>query len=945
MAENNDQNPKLFTPENTPVKSSTEKGGTASRKRENSSSKTPTRPSSSNEGSTAKKQKVQIHDTATLQAASTLSQISRISQKRSKSPKSFTKSSKLKHNRESKSTNQSIGFNFTQNSLIDPLNKNVPHILSQNPDSTQDSLPTSAFPAFAIREIANIETYQNLSTTHLASNSPSVFSKQTQSLTQLHTPASLTSTFTALTSGNRLKFLKTLATNLTQAELSYLHKTIEPRLRHDILSDLPSELAQKILAALPPKDLLTCSNVSKLWNTLASDQIIWKEICENDDVVDGFNKKDFLSKRKILNNWTSSNLHDKNHELPKNLQHIGRNIQQTYALNQDQNANWVKAKNPHLLQSKCHDEQVITCLFFDGKRIISASDDCSLCVFEERKTPKTRERKHSGGNLRRSSRLQNSFNDQNSQHGNSHIGNPQNSQSSSFNTSFLNQHSPTTAHNFSNHQNSPSYKEWETTKKNHQHVLKGRLVGHRGGVWCMAAFGDIMVSGSTDREIRVWNLLTMECQAVLRGHYGTVRCLDIYSGTNVNSMNKFVSGSRDCTLRLWSYDTPKLGSQTNPAGDLVSQIVRQLEHQVDGNDTRCLKILNGHVAAARCVKWSPCGKKVVSGAYDFTVRIWDVEDNKGECLHVLQGHVNRVYSLEISPCGKYIFSGGLDSFIRIWEMETGNCKFQLSGHQSLTSSLVVTETSAFSKPIEKLDGKRLPGEKRLILFSANADSTVRVWDVESGQCLNIVGTRVDRGGIPYGTMNVSPEDGNVLIATGLDLIQLNSNTGNISPIQNNNLTPVQQAIAAQHAAANAMAAQMQAVIQHNVARAAIDAQNQLMQNNMQQNNNLQQNQANVGNNEQNGQGNNDNQAGNNNNNRVNVVNPMQNLLPFPNFNNSDNNRSADAVTGIEIVHCPYTLPELEKAPGQSVLQIQNARNWMMHLIYKYLTHEQKQPFG
>ena len=40
------------------------------------------------------------------------------------------------------------------------------------------------------------------------------------------------------------------------------------------------------------------------------------------------------------------------------------------------------------------------------------------------------------------------------------------------------------------------------------------------------------------------------------------------------------------------------------------------------------------------------GKRVVSGAYDYLVRVWDPEE--GTCLHVLQGHTNRVYSLQAS---------------------------------------------------------------------------------------------------------------------------------------------------------------------------------------------------------------------------------------------------------------------------------------------------------
>jgi WD40 repeat protein len=42
------------------------------------------------------------------------------------------------------------------------------------------------------------------------------------------------------------------------------------------------------------------------------------------------------------------------------------------------------------------------------------------------------------------------------------------------------------------------------------------------------------------------------------------------------------------------------------------------------------------------------GRRVVSGAYDYLVRVWDPVE--GKCLHVLQGHTNRVYSLQVNSC-------------------------------------------------------------------------------------------------------------------------------------------------------------------------------------------------------------------------------------------------------------------------------------------------------
>lgn len=130
--------------------------------------------------------------------------------------------------------------------------------------------------------------------------------------------------------------------------------------------------------------------------------------------------------------------------------------------------------------------------------------------------------------------------------------------------------------------------------------------------------GTTVISGSTDRTLKVWNAETGQCIHTLYGHTSTVRCMHLHG-------NKVVSGSRDATLRVWQVDTGE-----------------------------CLHVLVGHLAAVRCVQYD--GKLVVSGAYDYMVKVWNPE--REECLHTLSGHTNRVYSLQVRiftivECFKY----------------------------------------------------------------------------------------------------------------------------------------------------------------------------------------------------------------------------------------------------------------------------------------------------
>ncbi|KAG7221916.1 hypothetical protein INR49_016942 [Caranx melampygus] len=214
------------------------------------------------------------------------------------------------------------------------------------------------------------------------------------------------------------------------------------------------------------------------------------------------------------------------------------------------------------------------------------------------------------------------------------------------------------------------------------------LVGHTGGVWSSQMRDNIIISGSTDRTLKVWNAETGECIHTLYGHTSTVRCMHLHE-------KRVVSGSRDATLRVWDIETGQ-----------------------------CLHVLMGHVAAVRCVQYD--GRRVVSGAYDFMVKVWDPETET--CLHTLQGHTNRVYSLQVSSFrdekdrqtvrttfdGIHVVSGSLDTSIRVWDVETGNCIHTLTGHQSLTSGMELKDN---------------------ILVSGNADSTVKIWDIKTGQCL------------------------------------------------------------------------------------------------------------------------------------------------------------------------------------------------------------------
>jgi hypothetical protein len=72
--------------------------------------------------------------------------------------------------------------------------------------------------------------------------------------------------------------------------------------------------------------------------------------------------------------------------------------------------------------------------------------------------------------------------------------------------------------------------------------------------------------------------------------------------------------------------------------------------------------------------------------------------------------------VSVTPDGRRAVSGSDDKTLRVWDLESGQCLRTLTGHTAGVTSVSVTP-----------DGRRA--------VSGSRDKTLRVWDLESGQCL------------------------------------------------------------------------------------------------------------------------------------------------------------------------------------------------------------------
>ena len=144
----------------------------------------------------------------------------------------------------------------------------------------------------------------------------------------------------------------------------------------------------------------------------------------------------------------------------------------------------------------------------------------------------------------------------------------------------------------------------------------------------------------------------------------------------------FASGSEDCTLRIWDFETAQYertlkghtGSITNIAFDakgtmLASSSADMSAKLWDMTTFSCTKTLKGHDHTISSVLFLPSGDQVITCSRDQTIKLWEVAS--GYCLRTYAGHSDWVKCISISLDGFYLASGSVDQSIIIWEIRTG----------------------------------------------------------------------------------------------------------------------------------------------------------------------------------------------------------------------------------------------------------------------------------
>jgi WD40 repeat protein len=316
------------------------------------------------------------------------------------------------------------------------------------------------------------------------------------------------------------------------------------------------------------------------------------------------------------------------------------------------------------------------------------------------------------------------------------------------------------------------------------------LTGHSGGVVCLVFIDEnTLVSCSTDSTIRLWDIELGQCIQVLQGHTSRVWSVAVNPDRNM-----LASGSEDHTVKLWDLATGACVQTFSGHSDWIKSVAfsalgmlasGSLDQTIrlwDVAQGECISVLTGHTNGILAIAFVGETEILASGSIDCTIRLWDI--NTQQCIKTLQGHANSIDAIAANPQGTLIASGGDDFSLRLWDVANSECFRTFKGRNNWVKSvawnpvlpIIATGNEDRTVRLWTLDGecRTLYGHTDLIfdvdfsqdgqtLASASADSTIRLWDVTTGQCKKII-----QGHISTVTGVAFSPDGKLLASASYD---------------------------------------------------------------------------------------------------------------------------------------------------------------------------------
>jgi len=234
------------------------------------------------------------------------------------------------------------------------------------------------------------------------------------------------------------------------------------------------------------------------------------------------------------------------------------------------------------------------------------------------------------------------------------------------------------------------------------------LEGHTNSISCLSVVDDDVfasprvLSGSHDKTVRVWDVAAKSCVSVLEGHVLQVRGLEVASGRSCGKPALVVSFAYTDNVRVWNL----AGRSTRVASSPHAKAINSMTAMGDGGQD-CAAV------------------QLMSVSAESIVEVWDTDTWSHVAVMPWRHQVHRCIALvDRNGCGvpTHVVAP-MYSRLLFLDM-AGTCLAEWCGHTSIVVDVAL---------VSGADG-RAAGR----LLSASPDKTIKVWDMDSGTCLDVI---------------------------------------------------------------------------------------------------------------------------------------------------------------------------------------------------------------
>ena len=274
-------------------------------------------------------------------------------------------------------------------------------------------------------------------------------------------------------------------------------------------------------------------------------------------------------------------------------------------------------------------------------------------------------------------------------------------------------------------------------------ILKSDFNGHSGAVTSVAVSSDcrFIVSGSSDKTIKLWNIKERREEFTFIGHTRSVLSVAVSPDSRY-----IVSGSQDTTVKLWSIQERRekftfIGHHWGVRSVSVSAdskfIISMSSHDRiklwNTQELREVCTIGKNMFEYFMAVMTADGKYVVSGTYDIvageklqkkkkkkkeitekdlsvhTISLWDIQAEEEKWRFA--GHSGEVRSVAVSSDSRFIVSGSHDNTVKLLIIQEQREEFTFVGHTSGVNSVAISVDCRF-------------------IVSGSLDKTIKVWNIQ-----------------------------------------------------------------------------------------------------------------------------------------------------------------------------------------------------------------------